>query len=431
MILPAGLQEWLDCLGDLLEPGSRQLQMVTGSVRRTVERAMTRMPDGTIYVATGDIPAMWLRDSAAQVRPLLRAAGDHPDVAEMINAVLVRQYRYLLLDTRANAFNPTADGAAHSRDFPDQSPWVWERKYELDSACWVLDLAHRLWLATGATEHLGPLYREVLGAVLDIWELEQDHSRSEYRFHRPHTADHDTLAHGGAGNPVGWTGMTWTGFRPSDDDARLGYLVPANAFAAVALDGVAQIGEQVLADADLVGRVRELESQIRTGLATHGVVPAPAGSPVAGQLIYAYEVDGLGGVNLMDDANIPSLLSLPYLGFCDPDDPLYLATRAHILSPANPWFAGGKYAAGIGSIHTPAGMVWPLALAIDGLTSIDSWYAHGVLDRLEDTTAGTGHMHEAFDPDDPARFTRPWFSWADMTYVELALTLAEAHQARL
>jgi meiotically up-regulated gene 157 (Mug157) protein len=195
--------------------------------------------------------------------------------------------------------------------------------------------------------------------------------------------------------------MTWCGFRPSDDACRYGYHVPSNAFATVAL-----------ADTALT-----LRQELLAGLRDWGVVQAPGLGRV-----YAYEVDGLGNSALMDDANIPSLLSLPYLGFCGPDDPVYRATRELVLSRTNPYYYTGRHAAGVGSAHTEAGWVWHLGVAMQGLTSSDPDEQDRVLAVMEATDGGTGLMHEAFDPNDPTRFTRPWFSWANALYSELVLT---------
>jgi meiotically up-regulated gene 157 (Mug157) protein len=430
MDLPAGLRTWLaetvERLAATLDDGARHAALVAAAVERTVERAMTRLPDGTVHVETGDIPAMWLRDSAAQARPLVASARAHPDVAELLVAIARRQLRCIAVDPRANAFNRLGDGAAERRDFAGQDRRVWERKYEVDSLAWAMDLSLRLWRDAGVTAHLDEEWRKAAGLVLSLWELETDHRRSEYRFIRTGVPARDTLSHGGYGAPVGPTGMTWSGFRPSDDACRYGYLVPANAFAAVACDGIAAIAGSVLHDPTLAQRATTLAGRVRAGIEKHGIVAAPPGSPVEGRSIYAYEVDGLGGTLLEDDANVPSLLSLPYIGFCAPDDPVYLATRAHVRSAANPRFAAGRLAIGIGSIHTPARYVWPLSIAIEGLTAIDPADARACLQQLAATTGGTDRMHESFDPDDPSRFTRGWFSWADMAYVELAIAVADA-----
>ena len=136
---------------------------------------------------------------------------------------------------------------------------------------------------------------------------------------------------------------------------------------------------------------------------------------------FAYEVDGLGNSLFIDDANVPSLLSLPYLEVCAPDDELYLKTRYRVTSEANPYFFAGAAATGIGSQHTPEGYIWPIAIAMQALTSTSTTDLDRVLDLLEGNDANTGMMHESFHKDDSTRFTREWFSWADMTYLELVL----------
>jgi meiotically up-regulated gene 157 (Mug157) protein len=416
MDVPDGLERWLAEVNDRLGPGGRRATLVEAAVRRTVTDAITLLPDGTAFVATGDIPAMWLRDSAAQLRPLLAAAHE-PDVAPLLIAVSRRQLEYVAIDPYANAFNATPSGAGYHRDFEDQSPWVWERKYELDSLAWTFDFATRVFRATASTEHLDDTWVRAVTAALDVMELEQDHANSDYAFIRRLVVSHDTLSHRGRGAPVGHTGMTWSGFRPSDDGCEYGYLVPSNCFAAVALDGVAELAIDVCGDAALANRAAQLAAEIRAGVMEYGVLKHDTlGS------VYAYEVDGLGNSAFQDDANVPSLLSLPYLGWCAPDDPTYLATRSLVLSGANPRFYSGSTGEGVGSQHTRAAWVWPLAIAMRGLTATDDSERLTALDLLEATTGGTDRMHESFDVNDPRRYTRGWFSWADMTYVDLALT---------
>jgi meiotically up-regulated gene 157 (Mug157) protein len=413
--IPEGLERWLAEVADRLGPDTARAGLVAAAVRRTVGDAIELLPDGTAFVQTGDIPAMWLRDSAAQVRPLL-AASYQPDVSALLTAVSRRQLEYIAVDPYANAFNAAPNGAGYHRDFVDQSPWVWERKYEVDSLAWTFDLATRLFRAAATTSHLGDAWLRAAKLTLDLWELEQDHALSPYRFVRPGAPAHDTLAGAGRGSPVGHTGMTWSGFRPSDDGCELGYLIPSNCFAAVALDGMSEIAADVFADHSIGNRAAQLSAEIRGGIEDYGIVNhAELGR------VYAYEVDGLGGSVFRDDANIPSLLSLPYLGWCAADDPTYLVTRSLVLSAANPSYFVGTAATGVGSPHTPKGSVWPLAIAMEGLTATDARDRYRALDILEATTAGTNQLHESFDVNDPMRFTRPWFSWADMTYVDLAL----------
>ncbi len=383
----------------------------------TLDRTITRGDRGA-FVITGDIPAMWLRDSTAQMSPYLHVAHEDPLLAATLGAVVVRQLDLVCQDPYANAFNDGPTGAGHQDDVTQTGPGTWERKYEVDSLCYPLQLAYDLWAATGGVGHL-ERFGEVARRVIATWRTEQDHERrSPYSFRRLSGPASDTLGRDGRGGLVAPVGLTWSGFRPSDDACELGYNVPGNAFAAVVLGHVATLARAVLDDDDLAAAADALRHDIEGALAVHAVVPYDGG------LVYAYEVDGLGGVNLMDDANVPSLLSLPLLGWCTADDPLYLATRALVLSPANPYYYAGAAAAGIGSPHTPAGAVWPIALAVQGLTATEDAEKARLLELLVRTDGGAGRMHESFSCDDPSRYTRPWFSWADSMFCELALEVA-------
>ena len=394
---------------------ARRVALAARAVEDLLTRAVTRLDDGSVHVGTGDIPAMWLRDSAAQVRPLLALAKEAPDVVELVAGVLRRQVELVLIDPRANAFNPGPTGSAMRRDFRDQSPWVFERKYAVDSLCAPLTLAWLLWLTTGSTAHVDARFHAAARAIVDLWRSEQQHDRRSYALRRRLARRRASLSHRGRGAPVARTGMTWSGFRPSDDACVLGFHIPANALAAISLERVTQL----LGDECLAADAAQLAAEIRTGIADHGVVEHPD----AGR-IYAYEVDGRGGVLLQDDANVPSLLSLPYLGFCAPADPLYRTTRAFALGGGNPLFAKGRATRGIGSDHTRRGWVWPLALAMEGLTAAADEERHDALSRLEALVTRDGTFHESVDANDPRRFTRRWFSWADMLYVELVLAAA-------
>jgi meiotically up-regulated gene 157 (Mug157) protein len=369
------------------------------------------------FVATGDIPAMWLRDSTAQVRPYLALAED-PAVARALTGVLRRQVQCVLIDPYANAFNdgPTGANGEH-RDLPSPAPDVWERKYEVDSLCAPLQLGYAIWRATGSTAHFDEDFVLAARSIVAIWRLEQDHRDSRYRFVRlAGEFAGDSLPEDGRGAPVARTGMTWSGFRPSDDRCAYGYLVSANALASASLHGLAEIAEAVLDDMELVDGCRRLAAEIDDGI-EHFAVHQHDGEDVL-----AYEVDGLGGVMFGDDANLPSLLSLPLSGWLNADDPLYLATRRHVLSDANPHFFTGTAAAGLGSSHTPERHVWPLAIATAGLTGGEN-DALNALESLATTTGGSGLMHESFHVDHPERFTRSWFGWANAMFSELALEI--------
>ncbi|WP_254606116.1 glycoside hydrolase family 125 protein [Deinococcus sp. JMULE3] len=388
----------------------------------TWQTTLHDLPGGRVFVQTGDIPAMWLRDSAAQMSPYLPLCASDPVVRAAVDGV-IRQHAHLLgVDPYANAFN-REPGHEYHFDRPAPGPWVWERKFELDSLCFPLWLAWRAWQVTGDV----PLdLRPTVRTVLDVMHAEQDHdARSAYTFERPAeycVLPSDTLPRGGRGAAHRPTGMVWSGFRPSDDACTYPYLVPANAFAVTALEGAAGLVRAVYGDEALAGRCEATAGQIRQGIETHGT----AEHPTFGR-VYAYETDGLGNHLFMDDANVPSLLSLPYLGYCAPTDPTYLNTRRLILSGENPHYHAGARAAGIGSPHTPGRRVWPIALCMQALTA-DPLTPDGraeirsLLDTLTATTAGTDLMHESFHPDDPTQFSRPWFAWANSLLAETILT---------
>ena len=388
-------------------------------MRNTLETTLTREPDGTTFVITGDIPAMWLRDSCAQMLPFLRFL-DSTDGAELymvLAGLSRRQFQYLAQDSYANAFNKEASGASYDTDDGCEDPWIWERKYEVDSLAFPIWLAHTVWRRTSRTAVFTAEVHSVLRTIVHQLRLEQDHeANSSYRFVRNTELPSETLQREGRGPVSVVTGMTWAGFRPSDDACVYSFNIPGNLFAAAALRQLGEIAVEVYADAELAAEATALAAEISDAVARHGVVA----HPVHGDM-YAYEVDGLGNALLMDDANMPSLLSLPLTGGIDPEDPLYLATRAFILSPENPFYYAGEYAAGIGSPHTPPGYIWPIALAVQGLTTADAGEKLRLLQCLRDTTGGTGAMHEGFDPNDPAQFTRPWFSWANSMFGELLL----------
>ncbi|MFC4453986.1 glycoside hydrolase family 125 protein [Deinococcus sonorensis] len=383
----------------------------------TLDTTVRRMDDGTAFVFTGDIPAMWLRDSTAQVSPYLPLAAHDEALRQLIVGLIRRQAMYIRIDPYANAFNAAPDGSGHAGDLPPKGDWVWERKFELDSLCAPVSLLFRYWKVTGDLQVFTEDVRAMLRTVVGVMRVEQRHETSPYTFERPgpHPPS-DTLSHGGRGSPVAYTGMVWSGFRPSDDACAYGYLIPANMFAVVILGQLAELARDVLDDAALSTEALALRDEIERGIQAHGIVEHPEHGP-----IYAYETDGLGRHLLMDDANVPSLLSIPYLGYRDAADPLYMNTRRFVLSHDNPSFARGRYAAGIGSPHTPPGMVWPIALAMQGLTSTSDEERERLLDMLVATTAGTAYMHESFDPDDPDVFTREWFAWANSLFAEFVL----------
>jgi meiotically up-regulated gene 157 (Mug157) protein len=389
----------------------RAALIVTRFLRETRERTARRQPDGTYFLLTGDIPAMWLRDSAAQVMPYVRLGRLLPGAEEFAVGVLRRQLEYIAIDPYANAFNEAPNGHGH-KDRTARDPWVWERKFEVDSLCYPLFLASEISRRLGRADIFDERYWTAAGHVLDVFEAEQDHAaRSPYSFRRWFAKGTDTRR-----RVVAPTGLVWSGFRPSDDPTRYGYHVPGNLFAAEVTRRLAEFAEVIGGPPDFAGRARRLHTMIREGLEEHALVRDPATGPR-----WAYEVDGRGGVLAMDDANVPSLLALPLIGHCPVDDPVYQATRRWVLSPANPWFVQGRAAGGIGSPHTPRRSVWPIAIAAAGLTAGNRAEQEEAIRVLLATTAGTDRIHESFDADDPSKWTRPWFSWAEAMFAELVL----------
>ena len=379
----------------------------------TWQTTMTRRGDGTIFVITGDIPAMWLRDSSAQLRPFVLLAPHSDEIVEVILGVVHHQWDCIERAPYANAFNPEPNNASwHAGDLCD-NPWVWEEKYEVDSLAFPIQLAWQLWKATGLDSAIEPL-RDRARIVVDLWRTEQDHAaNSSYRFVRP--VSRYTLGRDGRGTPVARTGMTWSGFRPSDDPCTFGYNIPAQLFAAHALDLLAEMAWEQWQDADLVADCTELAAEIRAGVRQYGC---------GRDGVLAYEVDGLGGQLMMDDANMPSLLSLPLCSGVAADDEAYRATRRWVLSQRNQHYHLGTVASGVGSPHTPDGHIWPIALAVQGLTSTSSATKRRMVEVLMRTDGGTGMIHESFHADDAGTFTRPWFSWANSMFCELLLDVA-------
>lgn len=393
-------------------------ELFANCYRNTLDTTVQVDEDGTTFVITGDIPAMWLRDSSAQVRPYVHLAAQDAELAQMIRGLIWRQARCLLLDPYANAFNREANGMGHQDDRTQMHPEIWERKFELDSLCYPVQLLADYWEATGDDEVFTPEVHRMLAAVVQTMRIEQQHdTKSDYSFERDDIIlPSDTLPFGGKGTRTNFTGMVWSGFRPSDDACQFGYLVPANMFAVVVLDKLAQYAETKFQDRELASEARQIQAEIRFGIETYGIYDHPKYGK-----IYAYETDGYGNYNLMDDANVPSLLSIPYLGYCSADDPMYVRTRQFVLSDDNPYYYNGKLARGIGSPHTPAGYVWHIGLIMQGLTSVERSEQDELIKQLLATTAGTGFMHESFHPDQPEQYTREWFGWANSLFGQFIL----------
>lgn len=379
----------------------------------TITNTVSVQPDGKIFVATGDIPAMWLRDSTFQVLPYLQLTENIPEIKALLHGVISQQLAFIQHDPYANAFNKGATGAHFSEDHSNIpiSDLVWERKFEIDSLCAPLYLSFLLYEKTGYKEHLTEDFWQTVDQILDVFIVEQHHETSPYYFKRTDCPPSDTLQNDGRGSPVKYTGMVWSGFRPSDDACVYGYFIAGNLFIISVLKQFLPILPKSYVE--MKHKMTTLLAEIEKGVQEFGLMT------VGDDEVYAYEVDGLGNQLFMDDANVPSLLSLPFLRYCASDEPLYRSTRKHCLSKNNPFYYAGNYLAGIGSPHTPENYVWPIALAMEGLTTENTAEIKAKIDLICATDAGTNQCHEGIFVDDPTQYTREWFSWSNMTFCQL------------
>lgn len=389
----------------------------------TVETG-TRNGKPDTFVITGDIEAMWLRDSSAQVHPYVPLARRDPALRRMFHGLIQRQAACIRLDPYANAFLP--DGRSQRlkwslSDITEMKPGVGERKWEVDSLCYPIRLAHAYWRASGDAAPFDDDWREAMQLVLRTFREQQRlHDRGPYRFQRPSPLATETLVLDGYGQPTRPNGMIHSMFRPSDDACLYPLFVPANLFAVTSLRQLATMSQALHRDTAFAGDCRALADEVETATRRFGQMRDADGQP-----FWAYEVDGYGNQVFIDDANAPGLLSLAYLGCCDRRDPIFLRTRDLAWSERNPYFSRGRAAEGVGSPHSGLGTIWPMSIMQYALASDDDARIRQCLQWLKATDAGTGFMHESFDQDDPARFTRDWFAWANTLFGELIVELAQ------
>src|SRR6267142_700493 len=379
------------------------------------------------YVITEDINAMWLRDSTAQVTPYLSLAREDKKLKEMIAGVINRQTRCILIDPYANSFDFGAKACPWGEhDKPPMPADLCERKWEIDSLCYPVRLAHAYWKTTGDASCFHAEWRQASKRIVQTFrEQQRKKDAGPYTFHRTTDNPIDTAPFEGRGNPTRSVGLIHSGFRPSDDACLYPFLIPSNFFAVVALNELAEIFSAELSDKSFARECESLAGEVRAAIKSYG-----RGRHAKHNSIYAYEVDGFGNQLFMDDANAPSLLSLPYFGCCAADDPIYLNTRAFVLSDDNPYFFRGWAGEGIGGPHVGLNMIWPLGVIMRALTSRDDREILFCLRMLKTTHAGTGFMHESFDRNDSQKFTRSWFAWANTLFGELVLKV-HAERKRL
>ncbi len=379
------------------------------------------------FVITGDIPAMWLRDSTAQTLPYVALAARDDRLRALFRGLIRRQAQCVRLDPYANAFYAGPVLGEWRADETAMKPGVHERKWEIDSLCYPVELAHAYWSATGDRGPFDEGWREAARLIVATLRTEQRlDGQTPYRFARKSDFFFDNSPGGGVGSPTRKVGLIHSAFRPSDDCCLFPFLIPANRFAVTALNHLAGLASAPLGDAALERDCRELAAAVAEALGRH----ATCTHAVHGR-IFAFETDGFGNALMMDDANAPSLLSLPFLGGCAADDPVYRRTRAFALSADNPYFHRGRLAEGIGGPHVAPQMIWPLSIIMRALTSTDDAEIVACVRMLLRTHAGTGFMHESFDPDDPTKFSRPWFAWCNSLFGTLIGRLADDKPALL
>lgn len=386
-----------------------------------VSTAAAGQPD--TFVITGDIDAMWLRDSACQVWPYLPLAKEDGKLRRMFEGLIRRQARCILIDPYANAFLPDPKSTKVLEwavgDLTEMRPGVAERKWEVDSLCYCIRLAHGYWRATGDVTPFDSEWGEAMHAVVRTFrEQQRKTGPGPYHFQRKTEVPTDTQALGGFGNPARSVGMIYSMFRPSDDACTYSFYIPSNLFAVVSLQQLAKMSAEILKDEGFAGECDTLAQEVEKAAQKYGKISGRNGGE-----IWAFEVDGYGNQLFMDDANIPGLLSLSYLGCCDVHDAVYQRTRRLVLSEDNPYFFKGSAAQGIGGPHEGLNMIWPMALIAQAMTSSDEAEIRQCLHWLKTTHAGTGFMHESFDKDNPAKYTRAWFAWANTLFGELIVQL--------
>ena len=412
--------------------GNRELAWLFGNcfpntLDTTVEvGTLDGKPD--TYVITGDIDAMWLRDSSAQVYPYLSLLGGDKPLQQLVAGVINRQTRCILKDPYANAFYKDDHKTGEWKtDVTDMKRGVHERKWEIDSLCYPIRLAHGYWKATGDTAPFDEPWLRSIGLILKTFrEQQRKDGKGPYKFMRRTEIATDTVPGRGYGNPAKPVGLIHSMFRPSDDATIFPFLVPSNFFAVVSLRQAAEMVESISKQKDLAAECRAMATEVETALTEHAIV----NHPLAGR-VYAFEVDAFGNYYCTDDGNIPNLLSLTYLGAVKNDDPVYQATRRMLLSPQNPYYCVGKAASGLGGPHVGVDMIWPLGVIIQGLTATADDEIKGCLETLRRTHAGTGYIHEAFHKDDPKNFTRSWFAWANTIFGEFVLKTYQERPALL
>ena len=396
----------------------------------TLDTTVTyRILDGKhdTFVITGDIHAMWLRDSTAQVWPYLPFANEDKKLKDLIAGVINRQTKCILIDPYANAFNDGPADSPWKNDITDMKPELHERKWEIDSLCYPVRLAHGYWKTTGDVSPFDANWKNAMKLVYKtLREQQRIDGPGPYSFMRTTSWATDGVVLKGYGNPITPVGLIASIFRPSDDSTIFPFLIPSNHFAVVSLRHLADMFKEIPRENSFAEQCSSFANEVEEALNEYAIA-----EHLNFEKIFPYEVDGFGNKLFMDDANIPSILSLPYLNAVDVNNEIYKNTRKFVLSSNNPYYFEGKAGEGIGSPHAGLDMIWPLSIIMQGLTSLNENEIRKCIGMLKKSSAGTGFMHEAFNKDDATQFTRSWFAWANTLFGEFLIKVHKEHKQLL
>ena len=374
------------------------------------------------FIITGDIDAMWLRDSTAQVWPYLPLVKKDKKIKNLIKGLINRQAKCVIRDPYANSFyKDLTKVSAHNKDIPTPIAGVHEQKWEVDSLCYVIRLSYNYYKLTNDKSIFDDTWIKSTKLIYETFLTEQrKDGKSPYKFIRNGTAMVDAPLFSGTGRPFKPNGLICSMFRPSDDATMYPFLIPSNIFASISMKQLSQIYDEQKIDDKFSKKYILMSEEINDAIKKYAIK-----EHLDFGKIYSYEIDGFGNNLYMDDANVPSLMSLAYLDSKFKDDKIYLNTRKFLLSDNNPYFLKGKAAEGQASPHTGKDKIWPMGIILRAMTSKDDDEIKKCLKMLVNTHAGTGFMHEAFDKDNPNNYFRSWFAWANTLFGELIIKIQD------
>lgn len=358
------------------------------------------------FIVTGDIHAEWLRDSTNQLAQYQPLAKKDKRISSLILGAINTQSEYVIAAPYCNAFQPPPpsgeSAAMNGQDdtvHPVYEPTrVFECKYELDSLAHFLKMGTEFHKNTNSKAFLTPRWYKAIDTVLEVLDQQAKptfnsttgkYLGNEYTFRRTTKLGTETLSLSGLGNPLGpGTGLIRSAFRPSDDATILGFFIPANAMMAVELKRTAEI-MKAAGKEELAANLQKRGESIEKGIWEYGVINHKKYGEV-----FAFEVDGYGSSIIMDDANLPSLLALPMMGFLERNNKVYQNTRRMILERAgNPYYIEGRGFSGIGGPHIGLLHAWPMSRLVQAMTSDNDDEIMKAINDVRDTCK-LGLVHE-------------------------------------